>query len=92
MCYFQTIKDFIVNVCGIYICWILLHAIVANLYPIYCAEFTLLGIIKSAFLAPAPHCQAMRWVITNGGNIITQMWIVIGTWICGKIIIINKNI
>ena len=46
---------------------------------------------KSAFVAPAPHCQAMRWVITNGGNIITQMWIVLGTWACGKIFIINNK-
>lgn len=43
------------------------------------------GIIKSAFIAPAPHCQAMRWVIHNGGNVITQMWVVLGTWCCGKL-------
>lgn len=32
------------------------------------------------FLPPAPHCQAFRWVISQGGNIIVTMWIVIGTW------------
>jgi hypothetical protein len=81
----NTIKDFLINVCGIYIIWILLHMIASNLYPMYCAELSFFGIIKSAFIAPAPHCQAMRWVIHNGGNVITQMWVVLGTWCCGKL-------
>lgn len=85
---FQQMKmvyDFVVNIFGIYLLWILLHFIAANLYPVYCAEMSIWGLIKSAFIAPAPHCQAMRWVITNGGSVITQMWVVFGTWICGKI-------
>jgi hypothetical protein len=85
---FERVKIFIKNVfgvIGIYIGWIILHWMAANLYPRYCAETSLWGIIKSAFVAPAPHCQAMRWVINNGGNMINQMWIVLGTWICGKI-------
>jgi len=81
---FQQTTYFIMNVAGIYIGWIFLHMIAANLYPIYCAEWSIWGVIKSAFVAPAPHCQALRWVINNGGTMINQMWIVLGTWICGK--------
>lgn len=83
--YSKTTIDFIMNICGIYLCWILMHFAAANLYPMYCAELSFWGLIKSAFVAPAPHCQAMRWIITNGGSVITQMWIVFGTWLCGKI-------
>jgi hypothetical protein len=81
---FQQAKHFITNVGGIYIGWIILHTIAANLYPVYCAELSIWGMIKSAFVAPAPHCQALRWVINNGGSMINQMWIVFGIWICGK--------
>lgn len=73
------------EICGIYIFWILLHFVSANLYSHYCANISFFGLIISAFQAPAPHCVALRWAITTGGNIITQMWLVLGTWVCGKI-------
>jgi len=82
----DMMKYFIKNVAGIYIGWIFLHWVAANLYPKYCAETSFWGIIKSAFVAPAPHCQAMRWVINNGGSMINHMWIVLGSWICGKLV------
>ena len=82
---FQKAINFIMNVAGIYMGWIIIHMIASNLYPMYCAEMSLWGLIKSAFMAPAPHCQALRWVIHNGGSMINQMWVVLGTWICGKI-------
>ena len=83
--YIQYFGKFIIDVIGIYICWLILHLIAANLYTKYCAELSLWGIIKSAFVIPAPHCQAMRWIITTGGSIITQMWVVLGTWFCAKL-------
>jgi len=82
---FEILKNFIVNCAGIYMGWIIVHMIASNLYPIYCAEMTLWGIVKSIFLAPTPHCRALRWVITYGGSMIEQMWLIIGIWICGKI-------
>lgn len=83
--YAKISMDFIINVCGIYLFWIIMHFAAANLYPIFCAELSIWGLIKSAFIVPSPHCQAMRWVITNGGSVINQMWVVLGTWLCGKI-------
>jgi len=81
----NMVKNFIVNVAGIYIGWTVIHMIASNLYPVYCAEMTLWGLIKSVFVAPAPHCRALRWVINTGGSTIEQMWIVLGTWLCGNI-------
>jgi hypothetical protein len=35
----------------------------------------------SPFVAPMPHCVALRWVIYNGGKMIEVMWIVLGKWL-----------
>ena len=32
----------------------------------------------------APHCQAFRWVIYNGGYAINMMWLLIGNWLINK--------
>lgn len=65
--------------------WILLHYIAANMYPIYCAELTPFGFVKSVFVAPSPHCQALRFVISHGGNFINNMWIAMGTYLCTRL-------
>ena len=80
----ETLKNFIFDVIGIYILWIAMHYACANLYPQFCAEKSLWGFIKSAFVAESPHCVAMRWVIYNGGNIIHTMWLALGIWLSGK--------
>jgi len=81
----QNIKDWFFNIAGVFIVWILLHFAAANMYAIFCAELSLLGLIKSIFVAEAPHCIAMRWIIYNGGATIHTMWISIGLWFTGKI-------
>jgi len=86
---FEHLKVFLENaaeIVGIYILWIGMHFICANVYPHFCAEYTLIGIIKSIFVAETPHCLAMRWVIYNGGNIIHGMWTAIGVWISRKLL------
>lgn len=90
--YFKTIIKNIVEITGIYILWIGIHYICANLYPQFCAELGFIGFIKSIFVAESPHCIAMRWVIYNGGNIIHGMWTSIGIWISGKILTNATNI
>jgi hypothetical protein len=39
----------------------------------------------SPFMAAAPHCQALRWGIYNGGNSIVSMWLTMGVWLVGYI-------
>jgi hypothetical protein len=69
----------------IYLAWIILHFFVANWYPLYCAEFTWTGFLKTPFIAETPHCVAMRWVIHNAGLHIHGMWIVVAMWIMQRI-------
>lgn len=76
----QTAKNFLKSAAGVYVIWILLHYISPHIYVRYCVPATITGLVMSVFIAPAPHCQALRWTIYNGGNTIIAMWIFIGTW------------
>lgn len=81
---------------GIYIMWIVLHYIAGILYCKYCTPDSIFGFLASPVLAAAPHCRAIRWVISTGGDIIVNMWVIIGTWIaaklCGNLLTNNANI
>ena len=83
---FKDVIDFIYEVAGIFILWIIIHYVAANLYARFCAELSLFGFVKSIFVAQAPHCIAMRWVIYNGGIIINSMWISISIWFTTKLL------
>lgn len=84
---FEILKNWFFNVAGIFILWIVIHYAAANLYARFCAELSFIGFVQSIFIAEAVHCIALRWVIYNGGLIIHTMWISLGIWITGKILI-----
>ena len=86
----KTIKIFI-KISGVYLLWIFLHFFSSYLYTKFCVPTTLLGLLMSPFLTATPHCQGLRWTIYNGANIINNMWIVIGTWLCANIFKPNKD-
>ena len=71
---------------GVYVFWVILHNVAANLYPTYCANFSFMGMLMSVIQTPTPQCIGLRWVITNGSNMINQMWSVFGTWLLAKLI------
>lgn len=87
---YKTIKFFI-KISGVYILWIILHFFASYLYTKLCVPTTFVGLLMSPFLTATPHCQGLRWVIYNGANIINNMWLVIGTWICANIMGINNT-
>jgi hypothetical protein len=76
-----------IELCGIYLVWIVLHYLSAHLYVSWCTPMTVVGFLLSPFVVPAPHCQAFRWVIVNGSNNITTMWFTFGTWVAKKIVL-----
>jgi len=79
---FSTSKmKIIVELVGMYVLWICIHYLAGNVYAYLCTPTTFTGFITSPFLTVTPECKAMRWVIYNGGNIITDMWIIFGTWV-----------
>jgi hypothetical protein len=71
---------------SLYLFWIMLHYFSTQMYVYYCAPRGFYGLLISPFLVAAPHCRAIRWIIHNGGNMVDNMWIILGTWLCSKII------
>ena len=71
---------------SLYLFWIMLHYFSTQMYVYYCAPRGFYGFFISPFLVAAPHCRAIRWIIHNGGNMVDNMWIILGTWLCSKII------
>ena len=74
------------SILGYYLMWILLHYVSAHLYPSYCVPLTISGLLLSPFMTSAPHCIALRWLITEGSNVIVTMWVVFGTYAIQRIL------
>ena len=71
---------------GYYIMWIVLQYTAAHLYPEYCMPISISGFLLSPFMVSAPHCVAMRWMITEGSNIIITMWVTLGAYAIQRMI------
>jgi hypothetical protein len=82
---------FIVKASGVYLLWIFLHFTASHLYVKLCVPKTVFGFIMSPFMTATPHCQGLRWIVYNAANIINNMWIILGTWLCSTILLINNN-
>ena len=78
--------QYVYSASSIYLFWIMLHYFSAQMYVYYCAPRGFYGFLISPFLVAAPHCRAIRWIIHNGGNMVDNMWLILGTWLCSKII------
>jgi hypothetical protein len=87
---YKTIK-FIFKISGIYLLWICLHFVASHLYIKLCVPSTIIGFIMSPFMTATPHCLGLRWIVYNAANMINNMWIILGTWICSTILIINNR-
>jgi hypothetical protein len=85
----QNIFKFIFGVSGIYLAWICLHYFASHLYVKFCVPKTVMGFLLSPFMTSTPHCHGLRWVVYNAANMINNMWIVCGTWVCSTLLRIN---
>ena len=75
----------VVELCGIYVIWIFIHYFAGILYHHYCTPSSFIGFITSSLLAITPECKALRWIIYTGGNVISDLWIIVGTWVTYKL-------
>jgi hypothetical protein len=87
---YKGIKIFI-KVSGIYIVWIFLHYIASHLYVKLCVPNTIIGFLMSPFMTATPHCQGLRWIVYNASNMINNMWLILGSWICSLLLIMNRD-
>lgn len=81
----------IIKVSGIYLVWICLHYFASHVYIKLCVPSTIIGFLMSPFMTATPHCQGLRWVVYNAANMINNMWIIFGAWICSAFLTINKD-
>jgi len=81
------------EISGIYLLWIVLHYASGILYSKYCTPNSIFGFLASPVLAASPHCRGLRWVINTGGDVIVNMWVIIGTWVAAKLCgnLLNKK-
>jgi hypothetical protein len=82
----RSCVQYVYSASSLYLFWIMLHYFSTQMYVYYCAPRGIYGFLISPFLVAAPHCRAIRWIIHNGGNMVDNMWIILGTWLCSKII------
>ena len=77
---------YLLSISKVYLVWILIHYATSQCYVKFCTPPNIYGLIMSPLLSSAPHCKAMRWAIYTGANTIESMWVIIGTWICAKMV------
>jgi hypothetical protein len=87
--YFFKMCNIIYNLSKIYLLWIFLHYFASHLYVKLCVPNTIIGFIMSTIMTATPHCQGLRWLIYNGANVINNMWVICGTYICSNILKLN---
>jgi len=85
---YKSIK-IVINISGIYLLWIFLHYLASHLYVRLCVPSTIVGFLISPFMTATPHCQGLRWIVYNAANMINNMWIILGAWICS--ILLNPS-
>ena len=66
----------------IYLFWILLHWVSVQFYQYMCVPRTLLGLVfGTAVASQMPHCRAALWTVTHSSTVISNMWIILGSWL-----------
>lgn len=71
---------------SIYILWIIGHFISANIYAYHCTHLSFTGFFISPFITGTPYCRGILWITTKGSDVITNMWILIGTTLTTSIL------
>jgi membrane-associated HD superfamily phosphohydrolase len=87
---YKVIK-YTLKITGIYLLWICLHYVSSHLYIKFCVPNNLYGFLISPFMTATPHCQGLRWIIYNAANVINNMWVILGTWLCSTILIVRGS-
>lgn len=76
---------------AIYILWIVGHFVAANIYAYHCTHLSFTGFFISPFITGTPYCRGILWIATKGSDVITNMWILIGTTLTTRILTYVPN-
>lgn len=64
----------ICKTCLVLICGSFAHYSAVHMYRQWCTPMSTLGFLMSPVMISTPHCTALRWIIHNGANAITNSW------------------
>ena len=78
------LTKYIIKCVLMYLLCTIFHYIASHVYITWCVPYGFKGFFMSTFLTLSPHCQAIRWVIYNGGICINTMWFLLGGWMLNQ--------
>jgi len=64
---------------ALYTGWIIMHYLASHAYSTYCVNWSWYGFLSSPFITSTPVCRGLSWVIYEGSNTISHVWVLIGT-------------
>tara|TARA_Y100000816_G_C26103652_1_gene585644 strand:- start:1426 stop:1740 length:315 start_codon:yes stop_codon:yes gene_type:complete len=76
-----SITQYLQGPFAIYLGWIIIHYLAAHAYSEFCVNWSWYGLITSPFISTTPICRGLSWVIYEGSNTITHLWLLLGTTI-----------
>ena len=75
----------------IYLFWILLHWVSVQFYQYMCVPRTFWGFVfGTAVASQMPHCKTALWTVTHSSTVISNMWVILGSWLI-TVFIGNKS-
>jgi hypothetical protein len=72
-------QDYLQGPFALYAGWILIHYLAAHAYSTYCVNWSWYGFLSSPLITSTPICRGLSWVIYEGSNTISHVWVLIGT-------------
>ena len=84
--YFELLFWDMWSIGKIYLLWVFIHFVSANLYSYHCTHLSFYGLLSTPFLVVAPHCTALNWTINWTHGAIKNMWLTLGSWLVAKIV------
>jgi len=84
MVFITDVSKYIIKCLLMYLLCSIFHYIASHVYITWCVPYGIKGFFMSTLLTLSPHCQALRWVIYNGGICINTIWFLLGGWILNQ--------
>lgn len=88
---YETLMQHVPPIVLTYMLWTVVHFVSAHLYVTWCTGNTLFGLLASPLFAASPHCQAISWLIYTISQKFVQMWLLLGTYLCTKMLLSSEK-
>jgi hypothetical protein len=66
--------------------WVIVHFLAAHVYVRWCVPPTWYGLFMTPFVASAPHCTGIRWVLNISSDKMVAMWSAVGLFVIAMVL------